>query len=329
MSSRRLPVRLLLVGTAATLVAAYGIAMATAPVPEYSPAPPPSYSSFEAYFAAMQQRSAAEGLRPGNGERWYRNDTNQDLALLYIHGFGASPVEGAYVVERLAEHFAANAYLMRLPGHGTNIDSMATKDALDYVQAAEEALQMLSKLGERRILVATSMGAAIATYLAATYPEAVSGLILFSPFYDFVGIANLLELPGGMVLAEWLSGKVRQARQPQDTQTHHPDYKKYAYMRQYTASLYQLVQIKRLIARDEVFAKVQAPVLMFYYPKDGSAAVSAMQAAYATFKPHPQSRLVPVAQGHHVLASEFVRSDKDLILREATLFLTTLASTPH
>jgi pimeloyl-ACP methyl ester carboxylesterase len=284
---------------------------------------------FATYYAATLTRSQREGVTSGNDGRLIRSSPRSKLALLYIHGFGASRADGEYVVERLAAALSANAYLMRLPGHGSRMEDLEKHEFGEYLRASEEAFDMVGQLGERQVVIGTSLGGALATYLAATYPERVAALVVISPFYDFVGIGKLLNLPGGLIIARAVEGRVRNAEQPNEIASRiHPDYAKHWYTREYTSSLRIVRDLRRFIGRPELFARVRCPVLLLYDPADDVASVPAMLRAFDLFRSQAQSRRVGVVYGNHVLASAYVDTDKATIVEASRRFLEAVRDQP-
>ena len=76
-------------------------------------------------------------------------------------------------------------------------------------------------------------------------------------------------------------------------------------------------------------AAVRAPLALFYYyadpqHEDTVVRVSAMRDFFAKTNgghPHPLSRQVAIADGNHILLSQYVRTDKKTILEESRRFL--------
>src|SRR5690606_35296619 len=119
-------------------------------------------------------------------EKWVRfSDGQTNYAIYYLHGYSAARAEGEMVLDSVANILMANTYYTRLPGHG--IDSLDLGD-IDFREMLDQAitdLRAMQLLGDKVIVVGTSMGGMVATYLAAEYPDLVNGLILVSPFYDY------------------------------------------------------------------------------------------------------------------------------------------------
>lgn len=295
--------------------------------PRYQPRALAEPADFAAFYQQRLQESRARGARPETEERLLRQAPGMtELAILYIHGFSASRAEGEAVVDALSRRYQANTYYLRLPGHGTNKEDQARTAFGDYLDVARQAARVARRLGHRLLVIGTSTGALLATWLAATEPGLCDALVLASPLFEFGDHkANLLAYPGGVALAErLLGGPIRRVPfDPRDPHDHRlPGFDAYWYTEQYVAALRPLAQLKRHAARPEVFGRVAAPALLLYYEdaatgqRDTVIDLAAVKAAFQGFGadtprrgPHPGSRAVAIAHGDHVLLSRWVRSD--------------------
>ncbi|MEQ8350323.1 MAG: alpha/beta hydrolase [Leptospiraceae bacterium] len=285
-------------------------------------------ASFDAYLQHRLEVGAEKGARPGNEERLIRYGDKTPIAFLYIHGFGASRAEGEMVMDEIAARYKANTFYLRLPGHGTDMDDHASVNLSDYLDYSADALEMMDQLGEKVVIVGTSMGGLISTYLAANFPDKVDALILASPFYEFKNkTGNVLGYPGGLTLAELVNGgEVRDSSRDPKNPRSVDGYQEFWYGRQYMSSLIPLYELKEFIARPATFEAVQCPTLMLYYYKneqeqDPTAEVNAMLEGFAQFGGHPLNRSVAIEDGAHVLLSKYVRTDKERVSAEIIQFL--------
>jgi pimeloyl-ACP methyl ester carboxylesterase len=317
------------------LVGAWGLAFLVQ-MPRYTPSSMPTFTSFDAFYADKLARSRRLGVRPGNEEKLTRIAPRTPLTVLYVHGFGASRAEGEEVVDRIAAKLGANAYYLRLPGHGLTKEAHRDATFRDWLHEAEEALAMMPQLGERVVVVGSSMGGLIATWLASAHPERVAGLVLASPFYAFSDtLGNVLfALPGGRYLVELAKGRMRSSAGGNPREI--AGWQAYWIVEQYYAAVQHLADLKRYAARDAVYRRVRCPVLLLYYPGDRSASVPAMLHAFAELGREDEApgmhgaaahRTVAIADGDHVLLSRWVRSDKAMIERAMLDFIGTLWST--
>ena len=114
---------------------------------------------------------------------------------MLLHGFTGSPAELRYLGERLwQEGFSVEAPC--LPGHGSSSGERSGVEP--WLGTARAALESASAGGPVR-LVGLSMGALLATVLAAERPERIAALALLAP-------AAGLTQPGATVA--WLAERV-------------------------------------------------------------------------------------------------------------------------
>jgi pimeloyl-ACP methyl ester carboxylesterase len=303
---------------------------------DYAYVPVAQPATFEEFYEAQLNASRAAGVKEVAEERLVRNVPGRAReAILYIHGFGASRVEGEGVINRIAAERQANVYYLRLPGHGLDMEAHAQATYKDYLDVCETALAMMPLLGERVIVIGTSTGGLLATYLAAEHPDRVHALILASPLYDYAAPAsNMLKVPGSRWLVKAVYGDVREISWADDPEDRYADgIEKYWTAPQKYEALFKLEELRSFVARDNTYERVSAPTLLLYYykdeaHKDASVSVEAMLEALAHFGaltgPSPLNRAVAVADGNHILLSDYVRTDKDLILRETRSFFAAL-----
>ena len=105
-----------------------------------------------------------------------------EWAIVYLHGFSASQMEGHPVHIHTARHFGMNLYLARLSDHGLESDSALVDFTPDRVyESAKRALAIGNRIGKHVILMSTSTGGTLALKLAEQYPDMVHALINYSP----------------------------------------------------------------------------------------------------------------------------------------------------
>lgn len=286
----------------------------------------------DAWVEAQIAAARGWGARPGNEPRLVRaTEGRSPVAFLYLHGFGASRGEGEAVLEPIAAERGANTLYLLLPGHGTDDpDVHAKPKPEDYLRAAEQGLVEAEQLGEKVVLVGTSTGGLLATWLAARHPESVAAMVLGSPFYAFRDPKSfLLDTRIGPTLIPLAFGADRYAGWTSDPEQRvQPGYDDHWTTHQRTAALFNLADLRRYVATPETFQAVKAPTLILYYDRDAEhqdtvVSVDAMKDAFALFGGGApgQSRLVPIADGNHILFSAYLRTDKDRILAEIRSFL--------
>ncbi len=116
-----------------------------------------------------------------------------DTALLLVHGFSDSPA----VFQRMAPALAARGFTcraMRLPLFAMPLDSYVHTSAALWRQAVRHELRRLRAGHRRVILVAHSLGAAVALDALAGHAGDVDGTVLLAPLVE-VADHNLPLLP--------------------------------------------------------------------------------------------------------------------------------------
>lgn len=141
--------------------------------------------------------------------RWYQNNAKRTaLSLVYIHGFSASRQELSPVTERLADQLGANVFYTRLAGHGRSDDAMAQATTDAWKKDIEDAYNIGRIIGRDVIIISTSTGGTLATWLLAQ-PDTDQPLanIMVSPNFAIQNnSAWLLKSSWGMSLAKWIKG---------------------------------------------------------------------------------------------------------------------------
>lgn len=114
--------------------------------------------------------------------------------MLLVHGFTATPREMRGVAEKLAE----GGYVVlavRLPGHGTRAEDLATRSRREWLAAVEEGYRLLEVLERPIFGVGMSTGGLLLAMLAARLP--LAGLALLSPYlrlaHPLAPLAGLLR----------------------------------------------------------------------------------------------------------------------------------------
>lgn len=162
---------------------------------------------------AAKEAAASPTVRPGCEARivWDgASATQTDIALVYVHGFSASPEELRPVPDLLAKALGANIYFARLTGHGQGGAAMATATYDAWRRDVDHALEVGRALGRRTLLMGCSTGCTLNTLAAASGAE-LAGVIHMSPNYAMASklVQWLLDAPGAMTWGPWLMGKER------------------------------------------------------------------------------------------------------------------------
>lgn len=121
------------------------------------------------------------------------------IALIYVHGFSASPGELRPLPEDLARQLGANLLGLRLTGHGQDGAALARARLRDWQDDLAQALQFGRQLGGRVIVLGMSTGATLLAQAACDprLSDAFDAAIFVSPNFRLRHpAASALNLPG-------------------------------------------------------------------------------------------------------------------------------------
>lgn len=268
-------------------------------------------NSLENYITTAEARHR---LKPGNEAEiiWADSSskTQTEYAVVYLHGFSASKMEGNPVYLHLAKPLKANLFLSRLADHG--IDTIApmqyfTADRL--WKSAQEAYAIGKKLGKKVVLVGTSTGGTLALQLASAYPE-INSLILLSPNIAINDDkAWLLNNPWGLQIARKVSGGNERKVSGKSA-----EYKKYWFTNYRLESVVELEELLETAMSKELFASVKQPVLMLYYYKnqkeqDPVVKVDAMLQMFEELGSTHKQKIALPKTANHVIGSYITSKD--------------------
>lgn len=293
---------------------------------ETLPKVPAAPDALDAHIADVESRHR---LKPDNDARIVWADSGRArtrYAVVYLHGFSASWMEGEPVHSRFAREFGCNLYLARLADHGID-----TTDALYYFTAdrawesAKHALSVGEQLGEKVILMGTSTGATLALMLAARYPERVHALVNLSPNIAINDpAAFILNNPWGRWIARAvIGGDTRETdASPETARYWNKSYR--------IESLVQLQELLETSMTEETFKKVHQPSLTLYYYRDENeqdpqvkvSAMIEMHKMLGTPDSLKFAKAIPDA-GAHVLGSSLTSQDVEGVYAEIKKFATT------
>lgn len=212
------------------------------------------------------QDNENKNIREGNHSRVIWADsvtTKTEYAVVYLHGFSASPAENESLYTNFASRYKTNLYAPRLYKHGLNDkEPLLDFTAEGYLESAKKGLAIGQKMGEKVILICTSTGATAGLYLAANHPK-IHALILISPNIDVYDTnSNLITKPWGEQILKAVYGGNYQTWEPPNG----ADQFWYG-----TYRVEAMIQLKALIQSTmtkENFEKIKQPFFMGYYYKN-------------------------------------------------------------
>ncbi|MHA1928124.1 MAG: alpha/beta hydrolase [Candidatus Thorarchaeota archaeon] len=118
-----------------------------------------------------------------------RHPSGASVAFLLVHGFCADVDELASLGELLEAQGIAS-FAMKVAGHGTTPEDLATTTRDDWSRSVSEGLDLVKSWSPEHIFIAgLSMGSAL-TLLLATRASGIDGIVIFSPAVKVGGIAG-------------------------------------------------------------------------------------------------------------------------------------------
>lgn len=234
--------------------------------------------------------------------------TQTDLAVVYLHGWGASSEEIRPVPDDVAARFGANLYFARLKGHGRPANELAMSEPAmnDWVQDTAEAIAVGRRLGKRVVLVTTSTGGTLAVAAAGdpALREGIAGIVLVSPNFGpadpMAGLANwpLARYWVPALVGEWREWEPHNALQG----------KYWTTRTQNVAALPMMALIKHVDGMD--LSALDVPALFIYSEQDVvvSPALTA-EAIEAWGGPKQVEKRVMTPEdtpSHHVIAGDIM-----------------------
>ena len=290
-----------------------------------------SINALDTYITAME---APYKIKTNNQAKiiWADSSKTQtEYAIVYLHGFSASQMEGDPVHQNIAKQFHCNLYLARLAEHGIDTtEDLINLTAEKYWESAKLAYAIGKQIGKKVILMSTSTGGTLALQLAANYPE-IAGLILYSPNIEvFNPAAPLLNNPWGLQIgrtvlkSKYVDIKYLDSAYPKYWNTHYR-----------IESVVALQNLLEATMTEATFKKIHQPTLALYYYKDEAhqdnvvkvSAIQKMMQQIATPSNLKMEMAMPNT-GNHVIASPIVSNDivsvekatakfmKDIIIKE-------------
>lgn len=194
------------------------------------------------------------------------------ISIVSFHGFSATRQELSPLADIIAKSLNANLFYTRLAGHGRGSAGMIQGSVNKWANDANEAIEIGNRIGNKVILIGTSTGSTLATWLALQEEgKDISAIILMSPnYYSAESNIKLVLLPWGKKIAEAMIGKVRHW----EPRNHlHEKYWANDYS---TAAILPMVGLVDIVDKADL-NNIKVPTLMIYSSKDKVISVPSLK----------------------------------------------------
>ena len=272
-----------------------------------------SYSEAKQVLEAHEESLAARvratdrvPMRTGY-TRYQLKETKTPFVFVVIHGLYRNPGQFRHLYPML-ETFQQNILFLNLPGHGMDMMAAGHANHQDWVRSMRRAAAAATHLGEKIIFITQSTGGALALIHTLDHPETVGGLFLIEPALRVNPLLSTLVCLTHPVMPSlnWLY-----ALAGRDDDVDQLPYmgtrmgcEASRVMKTYLHAHSR--QRSRTAREDELFERIQAPVIVFNNMADQIVSRRAIQRFQRTVSGPTYYIEIPKAQASYHADEEFM-----------------------
>ncbi|MFC1512043.1 alpha/beta hydrolase [Candidatus Latescibacterota bacterium] len=270
-----------------------------------------------------ERESHLDGLIPGTEKKIVWADSTKKektpLSMVYLHGFSATRRETEPLCDIVARNLGANLFYTRLTGHGLDGAALGEATVNDWLNDAAEALEIGRRLGDNVVVVGTSTGGTLATWLASRNGEDMTALVLLAPNFGLKNPASeVLLLPWAVFIAPLLVGPDYNW---EPVNPRHAEFWTESYP---TKALIPMMGLVDIIRKTDLTA-VSAPVFAAYSPDDRIVDSEKTEKTLLRFGSNDVTRYRIVNTRdpqHHIIAGDILAPENtETVAREITQFI--------
>jgi len=229
-------------------------------------------------------------------------------ALLFLHGFTASPSEVRPVAEKLNKINNCSVSGILLPGHGTTPDQLNTIRWPEWYKAVEEELKSLQTRYQQVFVGGLSMGGMLALH-AGVNIEGLAGVVTINaPIYYHYGVIPLLSDLRGMMTPFYPKKGLQQIKELEDQG-------RFAYRVMPLKAFHSLNHLRKVVMKEIQGLKI--PALIFQSMLDESVHPRSGDALYEKTRGQG-AKLIMLPQSGHIAT---MGAQEEQIAREIANFM--------
>lgn len=227
------------------------------------------------------------------------------IGILLVHGFTASPTEMLPLGKFLSEK-GYTVYGVRLAGHGTDVNELATSTWEEWYESVKEGVQ---KLGNMDIIIpiGLSAGALLCTLLCQEEKGRFPALVLLAPALEIN--SRLAKLAG------ILKFFVKFTYKGEETKQYFEKHNLYSYMYRPTASVHELLKLIKKVWKGRM---LNIPTLMIYGKKDELVSFDGLKKSFNKLYDEKRTTLIELKNSGHILT---VESDHEKLFNSVFEFI--------